>query len=370
MEATRADLWTKPVGPLSHRFARRLAFEHVLPNRKLFRLLFRAIRLYQSSGLQALVRRSGLLQRFAPRLADRERLTPDIGGAFFHVDHQAIAREPSRQRVGFVAGCVMSTAFGDVQRSSVRVLEKFGCQVVTPAGQNCCGALNVHAGERRYARKMARQLIEAMLNADVDVVVINSAGCGSVMKEYSQLFENEPEYLPRVRQFESKVQDFSEFLVSLPSFRDHRFALSLVRAGPESPPATQRSPRTEDLSSATGVATIAAYQDACHLRHAQRVTAQPRALLQRVEGLELVELALPDQCCGSAGVYNLEHPELSSKVLAGKVDDILKSGAQLVVTGNPGCMLQIEKGLRDAGSNIAVKHIATVVDAALGGADS
>jgi glycolate oxidase iron-sulfur subunit len=183
------------------------------------------------------------------------------------------------------------------------------------------------------------------------------------------LFEHEPEYLPRVRQFQSKVQDFSEFLVSLPSFREARVPLRLLRAGLESSQAVQ-SVLPAKTSSAAAPRKVAAYQDACHLRHAQRVTAQPRALLQRVEGLELVELTLPDQCCGSAGVYNLEHPEMSKKVLEGKVDDILKSGAELVVTGNPGCMMQIEKGLREAGSSIAVEHIATVLDAALGGSAS
>jgi glycolate oxidase iron-sulfur subunit len=355
MEATRLDLWTKPVGPLSHRIARRIAFERVLPHRRLFRLLFRGLELYQRSGLQSRLRRSKALQYAAPALADRERLIPPIRGAFFDVDSGTHARDLSKPRVGFVAGCVMGTAFGDVQRASIRVLEKFGCQVVTPAGQGCCGALNVHAGEQKHARRMARQLIESMLQADVDVIVINSAGCGSVMKEYSELFESDPEYLPRVEQFQAKVQDFSEFLVSLPSFTNDRVHLRFSRRPTGTDPAS------------TPVRKAVAYQDACHLRHAQHVVSQPRSLLAKIDGLELVELANPDQCCGSAGTYNLEHPELSNRVLARKVDDILRSGAELVVTGNPGCMMQLEKGLRDAGSAIEVEHIATVLDAAIDG---
>jgi len=242
-----------------------------------------------------------------------------------------------------------------VQRSSVRVLEKFGCEVVTPRGQGCCGALNVHAGEQKHARLMARNLIESMLQADVDVVVINSAGCGSVMKEYSELFQREPEYLPRVRQFEARVQDFSEFLVSLPAFVGDRVGMRLLRASEGT------------VEGSFPKAKMVAYQDACHLRHAQNVVAQPRTLLAEVKGIELVELANPDQCCGSAGTYNLEHPELSNRVLDAKVNDIIESRAEVVVTANPGCMMQLEKGLRDVGSGIEIQHIATFLDAATDG---
>jgi glycolate oxidase iron-sulfur subunit len=221
------------------------------------------------------------------------------------------------------------------------VLARFGCQVVVPPGQGCCGALNVHAGERRRAKRMARDLIESMLAADVDAVVINSAGCGSTMKEYHELFADEPDYLPRVRRFESLVRDFTEYLAGLSD-------------------GGRLMPHT-----APGRPLTAVYQDACHLRHAQRITAQPRALLARIPHLRLVELAYPDQCCGSAGVYNLEHPDLSGRVLATKIDDIRVSGAELVVSANPGCILQIRKGLEDAGLDIPVKHIAEVLDDAL-----
>jgi glycolate dehydrogenase iron-sulfur subunit len=342
MEATRADLWNKPVGPLAQRFALHFAFEMLFPRRRMFRLAFRGLQLYQRSGLQALLRRTGVLERLPARAAERERLMPSLKSPFFDVDMTVPARVPGKPRVGFVAGCVMSTAFGDVQRASVRVLERFGCSVVTPPGQGCCGALNVHAGERLHARRMARSLIESMLRADVDVVVINSAGCGSTMKEYHELFAGEPAYLPRVEEFERKVRDFSEYLVTLPAFKDGSVRMRL-----------QGEPRT------------VVYQDACHLRHAQRVISQPRELLNRVVGLRLVELSLPDQCCGSAGVYNLEHPDLSDRILAGKIDDIEGSGAREVVSANPGCLLQIAKGCRDRGLEMSVKHIATLLDEAL-----
>jgi glycolate oxidase iron-sulfur subunit len=344
MEATRVQLWDRPVGPLRQRFANRFAFELLFPHRRVFRLAFRGLQLYQTSGLQGLVRRSGMLRRLSPDLARQEALLPPLQGRFFDVQPSLLPRrEGGRPRVGFVAGCVMATAFGDVQRASVRVLERLGCQVVTPPGQGCCGALNVHAGERRMAQQMARALIESMLTADVDVVVINSAGCGSTMKEYHELFAEEPEYLPRVREFESKVQDFSEYLASLP-------AAEMLAAGGNG----RREIR-------------AVYQDACHLRHAQRVINQPRSLLSRIPYLRLVELTYPDQCCGSAGVYNLEHPELSERILRAKVDDLRASGAELIISANPGCILQIQKGLRESGMNIPVKHIAVVLDEALNG---
>jgi glycolate oxidase iron-sulfur subunit len=344
MERTRAQLWDRPVAPFPRRMIAHLAFERIMPNRRAFRLLFRLLQLYQRTGLQPLVRGSGVLERVSPELARQEALLPRLDAPFFDVAQEVPQRVPGTPRVGFVAGCAMSTAFGDVQRATVRVLERFGCQVVVPPGQGCCGALNVHAGERRRAKLMARALIESMLAADVDAVVINSAGCGSTMKEYHELFVDEPAYLPRVRAFEAKVRDLSEWLVSLPAF-----------------------PCVFECAAPFTEETTIVYQDACHLRHAQRITSPPRQLLSAVPGARLVELAYPDQCCGSAGVYNLEHPDLSERILSPKIADIAATGATIVVSANPGCMMQIEKGLAEVGLTIPVRHLATVLDQALSG---
>jgi glycolate oxidase iron-sulfur subunit len=341
MEATRGRLWHEPVGPPAQRFANRLSFEYLFPHRRIFRLLFRPLRVYQKLGLRAALRRSGLLARLPGKWSDREALLPTLDAPPFDVDGTLPPRCAGTPRVGFLAGCVMSTAFGDVQRASVRVLERFGCQVVTPPGQGCCGALNVHAGERAQAKEMARAVIESMLAADVDVIVVNSAGCGSTMKEYASLFADEPDYLPRVLHFESLVRDFSEYLAELPF------------------------PCVNRPASGTTQGVIAAYQDACHLRHAQRITAQPRNLLQQIPGLQTVELAYPDLCCGSAGVYNLQHPDMSNAVLQSKLDDIRASGASLVISANPGCILQLRKGAQEANLPIQVRHIAEVLDEAL-----
>jgi glycolate oxidase iron-sulfur subunit len=336
MEATRADLWHKPVGPRARRLALHLAFEWVFPYRSVFLAAFTAMRAYQRSGLQRLVRRSRLLERMPGDMATRERSMPDLTRPFFRPPPALPSQ--AHVRVGFVSGCVMSTAFADVQEASVRVLERFGCSVVcSPAGL-CCGALNVHAGERSHARRMALRLMDAM--RDVDVVVINSAGCGSVMKEYADLFEDDPALHARASEFAARVRDFSEVLVDLPAWRDGRVALEL-RGSP-----------------------AVAYQDACHLRHAQRVIAPPRELLGAIAGVRLVELQLPDQCCGSAGMYNVEHPSLSRRILDSKLDDIRAANVELVVSANPGCILQLRSGL-DRPDDPHVEHIATVLDRAL-----
>jgi glycolate oxidase iron-sulfur subunit len=341
MEATRGQMWTEPTGPPAQRFANRLTFEFLFPHRQIFRMLFRSMRLYQRSGLQNFIRRSGLLDRIPGTWGERESLMPRLDAPTFDVAHTVPPRVPDTPRVGFLAGCVMSTAFGDVQRASIRVLERFGCQVVVPPGQGCCGALNVHAGERTHAKTMARAVIESMLAADVDAIVVNSAGCGSTMKEYSELFADEPAYLPRVQAFEGLVRDFSEYLAALPY------------------------PETTNASSSAFLGVTAVYQDACHLRHAQKITVQPRELLQHVGGMHTVELAYPDLCCGSAGVYNLEHPEMSHQILESKLDDIRASRASLVISANPGCILQLRKGIEEARLPIRVRHIAEVLDEAL-----
>ncbi len=346
MEATRGELWSAPVGPKGARLAQRAAFEFVFPHIRIFRASFRLLAMYQRFGLQSVLRKSRILEHLPGRWAKREALLPQLEARPFEPASTHASRIPHTPRVGFLAGCVMSTVFGDVQRASVRVLERFGCQVVVPAAQGCCGALNVHGGERTHAKRMARAIIDGFLAADLDAIVINSAGCASTMKEYALLFGDEPHYLPRVHAFAALVRDFSEYLDTLPF------------------PPTRRNTMPEEAR------TVTVYQDACHLRHAQRVTMQPRALLEKLECLRLVELSDPDACCGSAGVYNLEHPDMSNRILASKIESIRATGASVVVSGNPGCILQLRKGLREAGLPIEVKHIAEVLDSALTGTDA
>jgi glycolate oxidase iron-sulfur subunit len=233
-------------------------------------------------------------------------------------------------RAGFVSGCAMSVLFGTTNANSVRLLNRAGCDVVTPGDQACCGALHAHSGRLDLARQCARQNIEAFERANVDVVVINAAGCGSTLKEYGALLADDPAWAERAARFGATVKDLTEVLAPASfALRSGSFALRTC------------------------------YHDACHLCHAQRITKQPRALVKAIAGENYVELTESDVCCGSAGTYNLTEPEMAARLQRRKIDHILASGAQLVVTTNPGCLLQIRAGLEAAGAReVRALHIA------------
>jgi len=241
-------------------------------------------------------------------------------------------------RVAFLAGCIANVTFVRLNEATVRVLQRNGCEVVIPGSQNCCGALHVHSGLKDQARALARNNIDAVLGEDFDAVITNAAGCGSTLKEYDDLLENDSVYLEKAIKFKSLMKDVTEFLAG-------------IELNPGMKP----------------VNVVATYQDSCHLAHGQKIKAAPRKLLNSIPGLMFREMPMADLCCGSAGVYNLEHPDLSDRILTPKIEDIVTSGAELVISANPGCILQIEKGLREAGVSIPVRHIATALDEALGG---
>jgi len=311
---------------------RYLAFEVVLPNRWLFKSLMVPAQLLQrapwigslvAAVLPARMRR---LVRMIPR---GERVAH---GALPEV----IPPEGERRaRVGLLTGCVMGALFGHVHEAMARVLRHNGCEVVVVRGQWCCGALNVHAGERDEARRMARRNIDAFARANVDAIILDSAGCGAAMKEYGELLRRDPRYARQAEAFSAKVKDVAEFLAALG-----------VR---------------EDFGEVRKRVT---YQDACHLAHGQGVRAQPRALLAKIPGLDYAELEFADRCCGAAGVYNLTQPELSATILGEKLDAIAATQADYVVTGNPGCHMQIQSGLIERGIATRVKHIVEVLDEA------
>jgi glycolate oxidase iron-sulfur subunit len=245
----------------------------------------------------------------------------------------AVGRQ--RARVGVIPGCVMSVLFQEINHATVRVLAANGCEVIAPSATGCCGSLHLHNGYRGDAKGYARQMIQIFQNRDVDAIVINSAGCGSAMKEYGELFAGDARWEERARKFAARVRDLSEFLMEL---------------GPV-PPARPLPVRV-------------AYHDACHLVHGQKVRSQPRALLEMIPELELIELAESDWCCGSAGIYNLTQPEIARRLQERKVGHVIETGAEWLVTGNPGCHTWIEAGLRERGHAITVKHTAEVLDAA------
>jgi glycolate oxidase iron-sulfur subunit len=340
------------------RLAQRLGFWLLADVGRLRRLLA-LLRLYQRSGLQGLVRRSGLLrllgmaeaEGYLPRLdapflvprgqvwEARPPLAPPILGGNREQPPQGSpilgGNEGARGHVALFAGCVMSAAFAETDRATARVLAANSVRVEATPGQGCCGALHAHGGDRERARALARQNVAAFEAGEYDAVVVNAAGCGAMLKEYGHLLADDPAWAERAAAFAGRVRDFTEYLAAL---------------GPMAP--------------AGGVEATVTYQDPCHLAHAQRVRRQPRALLGQVPGLRLVEMAESDLCCGSAGVYNLTHPETAEQLQERKLDNVAATGAPVVVTANPGCLLQLQAGAARRGLDVRVRHIADVLDEA------
>jgi len=330
MEAGRAQLYERTSLSLAERIFRRLAFTELLPHRNRLRTLFGALLLYQRSGLQRLVRASRLLP--AP-LAQAESLLPDLAAPFLPRMDVYPAEGPRRYRVGFFTGCVMPLVYGQVHTATLRVLRHNGCEVHVPREQVCCGALNVHGGEQRGARDLARQNLRAFLGRGLDAVVVNSAGCGATMKEYGELLGDGVQ----AQEFGRLTRDVTEFLASI-----------------ELEPFRRSVRRTVTL------------QESCHLVHAQRIKDAPRKLLAAIPGLELRDMAHPELCCGSAGLYMLTQREMSTRILDDKMGEIARTGARTIVTANPGCMMQLQHGLARSGITGDVKHVVELVDEAYG----
>jgi glycolate oxidase iron-sulfur subunit len=310
----------------------------VLPSQRLLRLNFDLLRFYQACGLQKLVRASGILNLVPGHLSELDQLMPDIRQKRHHVKLGSVfpAEGERRHRVGLLTGCVMNEIFGDVNQATIRVLQKNGCEVAVPSAQGCCAALHCHAGMMDMARPMARKNIEAFEAAEVEAIISNASGCGAKLKEYGMLLEDDAEFDDRAKRFSEKVKDITSFLDSLPGLTQ---------------PGTLR--------------VRVAYDDPCHLLHAMKVSQPPRRLLKSIPGLELVELATPEQCCGSAGIYNITNHELSMRILQRKIDDIRRAKAEVVATGNPGCIMQISYGLKKAGiRQTEVMHPVELLDQA------
>jgi Fe-S oxidoreductase len=334
-EAARAQLGP-PGSPLG-RGVLKLVFTQLLPYRRRLRFAFALLRLYQRSGLQR------LLKSFLPKkLRAMEELMPAIPPRFFKPPAGiAPAVGPRRAKVAMLDGCVMPLLFGAVNEATVRVLRRNGCDVIFPRRQNCCGALNVHNGETEAAKQMARRNIDAFLDADVDTVIVNAAGCGATMKEYNHLLRDDPAYRDKAERFSSMVRDAGEFLADLGLVGElGRLEMTLT------------------------------YQDPCHLAHGQRIRSQPRQLLQSIPGLKLVEMEGADRCCGSAGIYNLTHSGMSQYLLKEKMQAVAATGGEAIVAPNPGCMLQLRSGAARFGPNLDVYHLMDLLDRAYGKAVS
>jgi glycolate oxidase iron-sulfur subunit len=336
IEATRAQVERRHRRPATERLLRTAVFA-LFPHPGRLRLLRGPLALYQRSRLDRLVSRTGLLDRLPPAAAAMADLLPPVRPRVRLPDRVA-ARGDRRAVVGMLTGCVQRELFPGVNAATARVLAMEGCDVVIPRGQRCCGALSMHSGREAEAQRFARRLIAEFERAGVERVVVNAAGCGSAMKEYADLLADDAEYAERARTFAARVQDVSELLAELG-------------------PAATRHP----------LPVTAAYHDACHLAHAQGIRAQPRELLRGIPGLRLTEIAESEICCGSAGVYNLLQPEPARDLGDRKAANVLATGADLLVTANPGCLMQVARSVRRSGGSIALAHTVEVLDASLRG---
>lgn len=316
-------------GPIE-RFIRWLTLRQLMPHQKPLRFLAAGVRWYQTLGIQSVVHRLGLLpktlrnveallpDRPAPRPL-RERIAPAIGNF--------------RGQVAFFHGCVQDAFLGEVNAATIRVLQRNGYDVHVPAAQTCCGAAQLHVGEDELFLEMARKNIDNFDTGQYEAIINNAGGCGSTLKEYGQLLRNDPDYAAKARDFCGKVRDINEFL------HEH----------------LHQPPRGV-------IHTRAVYADSCHLRHVQKVIQQPRDLLKMIPGLELLELAKPDRCCGSAGLYNIMQAEAADAILDEKMEDILSTRADVIVTTNTGCHLQLMNGVRRTGMQARVVHLVELLD--------
>lgn len=340
IEETRAEVERGHRRSLADRLFRGLVF-WLFPHPRRLRLALLPQLLYVKSGLRWLAHKLRLVRLLPRRLRALEALMPPLSLRQLTArlpEHTAAEGSP-RARLALLPGCVQRIYFPGVNRATLRVLSAEGCEVVVPPGLGCCGALSLHSGRDEEARRLARSAIAALEAVEVDTVVVNAAGCGSAMKQWGRLLAGDPDWADRAARMAARVKDVSEVLVGLG-------------------PVAARHPLPIKL----------AYHDACHLAHAQQIRAQPRQLLAAIPGLELNELADSDQCCGSAGIYNLLQPDSAREIGRRKVDAVLAVEPELLVSANPGCTLHIQMLLRERGRSIRTAHPIEVLDASIRGA--
>jgi len=320
--------------PLSQRILQNLVFKKLFPNQKLLGFTFWMIWLYQRLGIRWLASHLGIMKLMG-RMGESEKMLPNLPSPVTKYSLKKVthAKGETKHRVGFFPGCMMIHLFPSVNLATARVLAENGCEVITPRKQQCCGALHTLSGIKEPALRLARQNIDLFEKIDVEAIIVNCAGCGAALKEYSYLLADDPEYAEKAKNFSQKVKDISEFLGAIQI----------------KPPQGR-------------IAHRVTYDDPCHLLHGQKVKQQPRMLLQSIPGLELVELKESDRCCGSAGVYNVLQPEISMQLLENKIKNIAETNAEIVVAGNPGCLIQIGLGVKQHKLNMRVMHTVELLD--------
>jgi glycolate oxidase iron-sulfur subunit len=336
IEATRAQIERRYERRSDDKAFREMIFQ-IFPYPERLRAVAAPMRLYKRFRVGDRLRAMGVMQRMPARLRAMEALLPDLPKEEATPEITGPVGE-RRRRVGFLTGCVQRVFFSQVNAATVRVLAAEGCEVVAPKNQGCCGALSTHAGREEESLNFARKTIDTFEQENLDAVIVNAAGCGSTMKEYGYLLRDDPEYAQRAEAFSEKVKDVSEFLAELE-------------------PVADRHPLPVPI----------AYHDACHLGHAQGVRKQPRQVLKEVPGLEIREIKEAEICCGSAGIYNMVEPEPAAELGERKAKNVLATGARMLVTSNPGCILQIQASLKKMGHDMLARHPMEILDASIRG---
>lgn len=342
ISATRHQVERNIKRSLPEQFLRLLIF-NLFPYPNRLKLLLFPLLIYQKLGFQKFMAATGLLKKVSPQLAAMESILPEITlNSFYHSLPNIIpAQGQKRYRVGLILGCVQQLFFSPVNAATVRVLTANGCEVVIPQNQGCCAALPEHQGQTEQAKTLARQMIDRFTGTDVDAIIINAAGCGHTLKEYGHILQDDPEYRDKAQDFSRRVKDIQEFLA----------AVGL----------------TAPLSPLSDTELTVVYQDACHLLHGQKISAQPRQLLQQIPGLQLKEPIDAALCCGSAGVYNMLQPDVADELGQQKVENLLNTGANFIASANPGCSLQLKKHLQLKGKTVTLLHPIELLDYAIQG---
>lgn len=323
IEQTREAIEQVQEHPWYVRLVRKTAFTHLFPHQRRLNLLGGLLGFYQRSGLQTAVRKLGVLNILPKQMREMEAIMPDASAKSL-TDRLGATVIPAvgerKRRVGMFHGCIMDVLFQDTNINTVRLLAEAGCEVVIAPDQVCCGALHAHSGEREAAKSLARKNIAAFQEAEVDLIISNAGGCGALLQEYDHLLHDDPEWQEQAKWFAARVKDVSEVLA--------------MSAEPQAwDPLPQR----------------VTYQSSCHLRNGMKVTKEPVNLLQSIPGATYVPLKEGDRCCGSAGIYNLVQPEMAGSLLDEKMGHVAATQADILVTSNPGCLLQMKAGIKRAG---------------------
>ena len=336
-EHARAEVETKNILQSPKRsLIRHITISWLFTDQRRLQFLGTLMRLYQQSGLQGFIRSVGILKLLPKRLRDMEKMTPTIQAKFTHelVDMVTKPFGEKKYRVALLSGCAQDLIFSDVNLDTAEVLARNGCEVFTPPEQNCCGSLHAHNGEWTLAQAMARKMIDQFPPEQFDAIITNAAGCGSHLKHYEGLLKDDPEYASKAILWDQKIKDIHEWLAV---------------TGWDAPKI--QSDKKQAVT----------YHEACHLVHGQKISSQPRDIIQSIPGVTLHELPESNWCCGSAGVYNIVQPETADILLQRKLDHVESTNATVLATGNPGCLLQILNGAKERGLALEIKHPITLL---------